>query len=111
MRPSAVLPSELPSEGSSRLVMALGSYNFAGASFPLFPGESMTKGSDGAALAKSEWSPDSSGAAGPLRLVENLCVADGSSPVATVVPALKPRAIYCDDNLLRLHDLEAESVD
>ncbi|MFL5960043.1 MAG: DNA methyltransferase [Gaiellaceae bacterium] len=31
--------------------------------------------------------------------------------MATVVPAVSPRAIYCDDNLLRLHDLAGESVD
>jgi DNA modification methylase len=31
--------------------------------------------------------------------------------VAIARHSLKPRAIYCDDNLLRLRDLEAESVD
>lgn len=38
-------------------------------------------------------------------------ISDGSRSMATVVPAVKPRAIYCDDNLLRLHELDAESID
>lgn len=71
----------------------------------------MTRASDGAALARADWSPESRGRPGPLRLVENPGMADGPSPVATVVPALTPRAIYCGDNLYELQKLDAESID
>jgi DNA modification methylase len=71
----------------------------------------MTRASAAAVIARPTISQIVRVPSGPTLEVVDTAISDRSSTMATVVPAAKPREIYCDDNLLRLHDLEAESVD
>src|SRR5205085_2302001 len=88
---SAVLLSDSPFELVPRLVTALGSCIFAGASFCLFPGESMTRASDGTALAFAE----SQARPRPLRLLYRRR-SEGRSGSVAPVSYLETGVIYCD---------------